>query len=65
MTQIVTEPQINYDTLLATATSFMDWKSRQRKTKRGGKTMYGIKGYYKYVYGKEMFGYWLEHCNCA
>jgi len=65
MIQITTKPQINYDTLLGTVTSFVDWKSKQRKTKRGGKTMYDIKGYYKYVYENEMFDYWLEHCNCA
>ena len=55
---------MQYDTLLGTVTSFMDWKNRQRKTKRGGKTMYDIKGYYKYVYENEMFDYWLTHCNC-
>lgn len=63
MTKATTEPEIKYNTPLCTLTSFMNWKSRQRKIKRCGKTMYDIKGYYKYVYENEMFDYWLNNHN--
>lgn len=54
-----------YDTLLGTVNSFIDWRNKQKTTKRGGKTMYDVKGHYQYLHENEMFDYWSKHVNCA
>jgi hypothetical protein len=50
--------------LLCTVASFLDWKEQQRKRIRGGKIMYDVKGYYKYLHEHELFEYWSVR-NCA
>lgn len=42
---------------------FIDWKNGQRKIIRGGKVMFDIKGYHKYIYDAEMFDFWLNMEN--
>lgn len=40
---------------------FLEWKEQQHKTIRGGEVMYDIKGYHKYIFECDLFGYWTNH----
>ena len=38
--------------------NFLDFKSKQKKSIRGGVEIYDIKGHYKYLSLSELFDYW-------
>lgn len=39
--------------------SFQEWKDNQVEVERGGKIMYDVKGYYKYLDDSELFNYYF------
>jgi len=39
---------------------FLEFKEKQRKTKRGGVVMYDVFGYYKYLTESELFKYYAD-----
>jgi hypothetical protein len=46
-----------------TIISFLEWKDNQCTTIRGGKLMYDVKGYYKYLTESELLNYYIEYKN--
>lgn len=44
-----------------TVISFIEWKDKLKKTKRGGVVMYDVAKYHKYLREEELFDYWLKH----
>lgn len=47
--------------VISTVVSFLGWKEEQHKNIRGGKVMYDVTGYHKYLYEYELFGYWFKN----
>mgnify|MGYP003591885501 CR=1 FL=1 len=43
--------------------SFVGFEKSQIKTERGGRTVYDVKGYYKYLTLSELFEYFMNQRN--
>jgi hypothetical protein len=43
--------------------SFLEWKFKLHSEYRGGKLMYDISNYYKWLYEEELFVYYMRNKN--